>query len=52
VKVERPTGRTTFATRARSGRLWCATRAERIGHPGAAWVQGRSPGRRRLVSGL
>ena len=53
VKVERPTGRTTFATWARSGWLWCAA-GLRIGgasrsRPGPGQVALAAGGRIRVV---
>jgi hypothetical protein len=43
-KVERPTGRTTFPTRARSGCLWCAAgRGDRLGIPESPGSVGGAP---------
>jgi hypothetical protein len=52
VQVERPTGRTTWTRRTRSGCLRvCDGSRCSAGHPGVARVQGRSPGRRRPCPG-
>jgi len=47
VQVERPTGRTTWTRRARSGGLWCAIGEPPAGLPGVPRSRASSPGRRR-----